>query len=192
MDFTHADYYPVASPQVVIYHKRKVKNKDSQVKEQQLKEQQVKEQQVAKAEAKKGKEKMAMDNDRDRVTGTTTDGAQDAQIHGKFQKDLESPNTAGAKLTSPAAVADKTNKVDKTDKLDKAVQSNAPANIPSIGEAWLEKDGSITLNLRGDATGAAVHGQFNYKTSDKDFKDVLKHLNGIKPGEIKKVPPWEN
>lgn len=186
MDFTTSDYYPVASPQVVIYQKRKVKIKDSQVKELQVNKQQVKEQQVIKARANQGKEKMAMDNDRDRVTGTTTDGAQDAQIHGKFQKDLESPNTAGGKQASPAAV------VDKTDKLDKAVQSNAPANIPSIGEAWLEKDGSITLNLRGDASGAAVHGQFNYKTSDKDFKDVLKHLNGIKPGEIKKVPPWEN
>lgn len=186
MDFTTSDYYPVASPQVMIYQKRKVKNKDSQVKELQVNKQQVKEQQVIKARANQGKEKMAMDNDRDRVTGTTTDGAQDAQIHGKFQKDLESPNTAGGKQASPAAV------VDKTDKLDKAVQSNAPANIPAIGEAWLEKDGSITLNLRGDATGAAVHGQFNYKTSDKDFKDVLKHLNGIKPGEIKKVPPWEN
>lgn len=182
VDFIHADYYPVASPQVVIYQKRKVK--EHQVKEQEIKEQELKEQEAKKPAAKQGKEKMAMDNDRDRVTGTTTDGAKDAQLHGKFQKDLQSPDAAGAKQASPAAAV--------ADKVDKAVQFNVTSNLPSIGEAWLEKDGSITLNLRGDATGAPAHAQFNYKTSDKDFKDVLKHLNGIKPGEIKKVPPWEN
>jgi hypothetical protein len=64
------------------------------------------------------------------------------------------------------------------------------AKVSSIGEARLEADGSITLNLRSDGTGAAVNGRFTYKPTDKDYKDVVKHLNGIKPGEVKQVPPW--
>jgi hypothetical protein len=61
----------------------------------------------------------------------------------------------------------------------------------SIGDAWLEKDGSITLRLRSTSDGQHLDGTFTYKPSDKDYGDVLKHLGGLKPGEIKPVPPWK-
>jgi hypothetical protein len=62
--------------------------------------------------------------------------------------------------------------------------------VSSMGEARLEADGSITLNLRSDAYGLPVHGRFNYKPNGKDYADVMEHLHGLKPGEVKQVPPW--
>lgn len=62
--------------------------------------------------------------------------------------------------------------------------------VQSIGEAWLEKDGGITLSLRSDAYGAPISAMFTYKTNDRDYAKILKHLGGLKPGEVKDVPPF--
>ncbi len=116
----------------------------------------------------RGKRQMSKECDRSSDPGKSTDVGCDA------------PKLLEGTYSKPDAQADGKNRVTH----DK--------NMPdSIGEAWLEKDGSITLNLRSDSTGASMNAQFNYKKSDKGFDDVIKHLNGIKPGETKQVPPWD-
>lgn len=46
------------------------------------------------------------------------------------------------------------------------------AGTPAIGEAWLEKGGSITMRLRRTADGTHLSANFTYKPSDKDYEDV--------------------
>jgi hypothetical protein len=62
---------------------------------------------------------------------------------------------------------------------------------PAIEDARLEEDGSITLRLRSTSDGTHVSGLVRYKTTDERYKGVLEHLGGLKPGEVKLVPPWE-
>lgn len=61
----------------------------------------------------------------------------------------------------------------------------------SIGVAWMEPDGTIKMNLRAAGPGGIVgHGQMAYPPTDKDYAKILAHLGGLKPGEVKSVPPW--
>jgi hypothetical protein len=61
----------------------------------------------------------------------------------------------------------------------------------SIGEATMEKDGTIVLQLRAEGPGRMIgDAQFRYPRSHPDYAEVLKHLGGLKPGERKPVPPW--
>jgi len=72
------------------------------------------------------------------------------------------------------------------------------------------ENGTITLTLVARAKGiigdaqfiyepehkdyqmVLEHGdaQFIYEPEHKDYQMVLEHIGGIKPGEIKNVPPW--
>ncbi len=63
--------------------------------------------------------------------------------------------------------------------------------LESIGEAWLKKDGSLNVNLRSSSTGEHVMALFSYKPGDKEYASWIKHIGGIKPDEIKQVPPWK-
>jgi hypothetical protein len=64
--------------------------------------------------------------------------------------------------------------------------------LPAIGEAWLEEDGAITMRLRTTSDGQHVSGTMRYQTTDEHYEDVLNHLGGLKPGEKKLIPPWED
>lgn len=84
---------------------------------------------------------------------------------------------------------------DRGDKINSGNMNNGNINsdktkVQSIGEAWLEKDGGITLSLRSDAYGDPISAMFTYKTNDRDYAKILKHLGGLKPGEVKDVPPF--
>jgi hypothetical protein len=59
-----------------------------------------------------------------------------------------------------------------------------------IGMAWLEEDGSITMHLHRTADGQNVNAMFSFKSGDKEFGEVLKHLNGLNFGEMKPVQPF--
>ena len=62
----------------------------------------------------------------------------------------------------------------------------------SIGEATMEQDGTIVLTLRAEGPGAARgDAQFRYPPSHPEYREILAHLGGLKPGERKPVPPWE-
>jgi hypothetical protein len=61
----------------------------------------------------------------------------------------------------------------------------------SIGQAELRPDGTIVLTLRAEGSqGAVGDGQLVYAPSNKDYAAIVQHIGGIKPGEIKPVPPW--
>ena len=84
---------------------------------------------------------------------------------------------------------------DRGDKINSGNMNNGNINsdktkVQSIGEAWLEKDGGITLSLRSDAYGDPISAMFTYNTNDRDYAKILKHLGGLKPGEVKDVPPF--
>jgi hypothetical protein len=64
------------------------------------------------------------------------------------------------------------------------------SNERSIGVASIEKDGTLHLRLKSSGPGPSGEAHFVYKTTDKDYADVLKHIGTIKPGEFKPVRPW--
>lgn len=61
----------------------------------------------------------------------------------------------------------------------------------SIGNAKMEEDGTIILDLRAvGPKGEVGRGQFVYPTSHPQYKYILDHLGGLKPKENKPVPPF--
>lgn len=69
------------------------------------------------------------------------------------------------------------------------MKTTAAPNAP-IGTATMKADGTIILMLRAEGPGAIGDAMITYPPSHKDYKDVLQHLGGLKPGESKPVPPW--
>lgn len=61
----------------------------------------------------------------------------------------------------------------------------------SIGSATMDRDGAIVLLLRAEGPGN-VRGEARlvYPPGHKDYRMVLDHVGGLKPGETKPVPPW--
>ncbi|NVO17510.1 MAG: hypothetical protein HXX10_26075 [Rhodoplanes sp.] len=59
-----------------------------------------------------------------------------------------------------------------------------------IGDAQMQDDGTIVVNLRRTADGINVSGIVRYPTSHPNYKEILDHIGGMKPGEIKLVPAW--
>jgi hypothetical protein len=71
-----------------------------------------------------------------------------------------------------------------------SLADDASKSTPSIGVATMEKDGTIRMRLRSAGPGPAGEGSFSYAKTNPDYNKVLKHIGGLKPGEIKSVPPW--
>jgi hypothetical protein len=61
-----------------------------------------------------------------------------------------------------------------------------------IGDAVMEADGTIIINLRRTADGIHVTGRVTYPVSDPRYREVLDHLGGMNPGETKLVPAWDD
>lgn len=66
------------------------------------------------------------------------------------------------------------------------------ADAASIGSARMRADGTIVLQLRAEdpASGAIGDAELEYPPGHPQYKEVLEHLAGLKPGEEKPVPPW--
>ena len=61
----------------------------------------------------------------------------------------------------------------------------------SIGTAYMKPDGTIQLMLRAEGEhGEIGEGFFLYPPDHAEYKEILAHLGGLKPGESKSVPPW--
>jgi hypothetical protein len=60
-----------------------------------------------------------------------------------------------------------------------------------IGDATMAADGTITINLRRTADGMNVSGVVKYPVNDPHYREVLDHIGGMKPGETKLVPAWD-
>ncbi|MBI4532464.1 MAG: hypothetical protein HY711_00845 [Candidatus Melainabacteria bacterium] len=60
-----------------------------------------------------------------------------------------------------------------------------------IGIATMDKDGTITLQLRAEGPGNAIgDALLVYPKTHPEYKSILKHIGSLRPGEIKPVRPW--
>ncbi|WP_198370511.1 hypothetical protein [Roseomonas rosulenta] len=59
-----------------------------------------------------------------------------------------------------------------------------------IGTARMEPDGTIVLDLVARQGGTVGHGRLTYPPSHPDHAMILRHLGGLRPGEVKPVPPF--
>jgi hypothetical protein len=63
----------------------------------------------------------------------------------------------------------------------------------SIGAATMTPDGTISLRLQAQGlSGLFGDSVIIYRRSDPRYEQVLHHLDGLKPGQTKPVPPWKN
>lgn len=92
-------------------------------------------------------------------------------------------NAAGA---SPQPIA---RPHEKASQQEKGGSEDAPDNI---GTATMRKDGTIVLSLiySFPQGGHTTPAKFIYKPGHPEYKSVLRHLGGMKPGESKGVKPW--
>jgi hypothetical protein len=61
-----------------------------------------------------------------------------------------------------------------------------------IGVAWMTEDRSVHLRLRVDHDDSFGHSLLVFAPGDKEYQSVLDHLGGLKPGDYKSVPAWED
>ena len=74
-----------------------------------------------------------------------------------------------------------------------ALAAETPTAEPIyIGDATMAADGTVTLNLRRTADGMSASGLFKYPVGDPGYQNVLNHIGGLRPGETKLVPAWDD
>ncbi len=63
----------------------------------------------------------------------------------------------------------------------------------SIGSATMSQDGTIILDLRAEDKGKTVMGdaRIKYPPDHPEYEEVLRHLGGLKKGETKPCPAWQ-
>lgn len=64
-----------------------------------------------------------------------------------------------------------------------------PTAVP-IGTARMEPDGTIVLDLMAREGGTVGHARLRYPRGHPDYEMILRHLGGLRPGEIKDVLPF--
>ena len=52
-------------------------------------------------------------------------------------------------------------------------------------------DGTLSLHLRLTSDGKPIDDTLTYKTSDRAYDDILRHLGGLRPGDTKQFRPWK-
>jgi FlaG/FlaF family flagellin (archaellin) len=70
--------------------------------------------------------------------------------------------------------------------------SEARASMPYTGTAVMQEDGAISLHLRLSSDGKDIDDTLTYKTTDRGYDNVLRHLGGLNPGESKPFSPWKD
>jgi hypothetical protein len=70
--------------------------------------------------------------------------------------------------------------------------SVARPSMPYAGTATMQDDGSLTLHLRQTGDGKEIDETLTYKTTDRGYDDVLRHLGGIGLGDTKSFRPWKD
>jgi hypothetical protein len=70
--------------------------------------------------------------------------------------------------------------------------SEARASMPYTGTAVMQEDGAISLHLRLASDGKDIDDMLTYKTTDRGYDNVLRHLGGLNPGESKPFSPWKD
>ena len=64
------------------------------------------------------------------------------------------------------------------------------AEQPAIGQAQMTPDRTIVLDLRAQDGQAMGIGRLVYPKEHPQYFEILNHLGGMEPGEIKLVKPW--
>ena len=59
-----------------------------------------------------------------------------------------------------------------------------------IGMAMMKPDGTIIIDIYGGPETNYALSHLEYRPTDPNYRPVLDHLGGLKPGERKGVPPW--
>jgi hypothetical protein len=70
--------------------------------------------------------------------------------------------------------------------------SVARPSMPYSGTATMQEDGSLTLHLRQTGDSKEIDETLTYKTTDRGYDDVLRHLRGLGPGNTKSFRPWKD
>jgi hypothetical protein len=71
------------------------------------------------------------------------------------------------------------------------VEAQSTPRVQFIGMASMSDDGTVTLRLTKTSDGKPADAIIIYKAEDPRYNEVLRHLGGLKPGQIKPVPAWE-
>jgi tetratricopeptide (TPR) repeat protein len=72
--------------------------------------------------------------------------------------------------------------------MDKAMDKSPDAQ--TIGLAKMEEDGTVKLDLRGQAERVSGNDSFIYSPTDPDYKVTLMHVGPLRPGDQKLVAAW--
>src|SRR6476660_8231355 len=64
------------------------------------------------------------------------------------------------------------------------------ATAKSIGMARMLADGTIMVGVPGPGSGERAEAVLMLKPGDTQYKPLLDHVGGLKPGETKSIPPW--
>jgi hypothetical protein len=70
--------------------------------------------------------------------------------------------------------------------------ADARASMPYTGTAVMQEDGALSLHLRLTSDGKEIDDTLTYKTTDRGYDNVLRHLGGLNPGESKPFSPWKD
>lgn len=115
-----------------------------------------------------------------------------------MEREFDTPKDSGAPATADEGCL---NTLDLMDTIQDGAKKGtddfnaAPAEpgdaANAIGDAWLDCEGTIQMRLRSSSDGQPIDALFSYPKGDPAYDAVLKHLNGLKPGEKKLVPPWK-
>ena len=73
----------------------------------------------------------------------------------------------------------------------KGIHTVSKSEKNSIGSARMEKDGTIVLQLRAEGPNGLIgDALLRYPPTHTEYNNILRHLGGLKEGEIKHVSPW--
>jgi hypothetical protein len=66
----------------------------------------------------------------------------------------------------------------------------AQASSEAIGTAWMKADGTVVLDLIARQGAGVGHGCLTYPPGHPERPAIPRHLGGLRPGEVKPVPPF--
>lgn len=79
--------------------------------------------------------------------------------------------------------------LDEEKQIDHLNEYNKLHSEPPIGDATMDDDGTIRVRIRM-LGGMHADGNVSYAKNSEHYESILKHLGGMKPGDVKLVPPW--
>ena len=92
-------------------------------------------------------------------------------------------------LTHPTDPSQTTAEGEKP-QLDSIELANDQEKPKYIGDASMDKDGTINIHFRKTADGKDANAYVHYRTTDPYYQETLDHLKGLTPGETVLVTPF--